>query len=163
MPETSIKVRLRGVTKSFAVKGRPVEALAGIDLDIQTGEFLSIVGPSGCGKTTLLRILAGLEQQSGGTIEVARDRNNARPLNSMVFQEQSIFPWLSVRDNVAFGLKAQGMGRGDRYRVAEPWLEENEAVEVALMPFADFREHVRRGALTDVAAAYYGLEALNRL
>src|SRR5207237_8054314 len=95
----SPKVRLRGVTKQFTVKGRPIDALAGIDLDIRAGEFFCIVGPSGCGKTTLLRILAGLETQSAGTIEVIRDPGSERPLNSMVFQEQSVFPWMSVRDN----------------------------------------------------------------
>src|SRR3954447_2579066 len=100
------KVRLRGVTKRFTVKGRPVDALAGIDLDIRAGEFFCIVGPSGCGKTTLLRILAGLETSTTGAITVMRDdgtvasssslrgSKSQRPLNSMVFQEQSIFPWM---------------------------------------------------------------------
>src|ERR1051325_4523957 len=78
------KVRLRGLTKCFYVKGRRIDALTGIDLDIQAGEFLCIVGPSGCGKTTMLRILAGLEQQTSGTIEVGRDASTNRPLNSMV-------------------------------------------------------------------------------
>jgi NitT/TauT family transport system ATP-binding protein len=119
---SSAKVRLRGLAKIFSVKGRPIEALAGIDLDIQAGEFFCIVGPSGCGKTTMLRILAGLERQTSGSIEVARDSSASRPLNSMVFQEQSIFPWLNVRDNVAFGLKSQGLSRGERYRVVEPWI-----------------------------------------
>src|SRR5437762_6674046 len=107
----SVKIRLRDIRKRFLVHGRPIDALVGIDLDIQPGEFFCIVGPSGCGKTTLLRILAGLETQTSGTIEVARDGDpsagrgpgNGRPLNSMVFQEQSIFPWMNVRDNVAFG------------------------------------------------------------
>jgi NitT/TauT family transport system ATP-binding protein len=139
---TENKVRLRGLTKCFWVKGRRVDALAGIDLDIRAGEFMCIVGPSGCGKTTLLRILAGLEQQTSGSIDVARDRTAARPLNSMVFQEQSIFPWLSVRDNVAFGLKAQGMGRGDRYRVAEPFIR-----KVGLSGFEDALPHQLSGGM----------------
>jgi NitT/TauT family transport system ATP-binding protein len=136
------KVRLRGVTKQFEVKGRRVDALAGIDLDIRVGEFMCIVGPSGCGKTTLLRILAGLEQQTSGSFDVARDSNNARPLNSMVFQEQSIFPWLSVRDNVAFGLKAQGMGRSERYRVVEPFIR-----KVGLGGFEDALPHQLSGGM----------------
>ncbi|HEX8969024.1 MAG TPA: ABC transporter ATP-binding protein [Chloroflexota bacterium] len=139
---SAAKVRLRGLTKSFWVKGRRIEALAGLDLDIQAGEFLCIVGPSGCGKTTLLRILAGLEQQTGGTIEVARDQPNSRPLNSMVFQEQSIFPWLSVRDNVAFGLKAQGVGRGERRRIAEPFIR-----KVGLSGFEDALPHQLSGGM----------------
>ena len=139
---SSAKVRLRGLAKSFSVKGRRVDALAGIDLDIQVGEFLCVVGPSGCGKTTLLRILAGLEQQTSGSIEVARDQTSSRPLNSMVFQEQSIFPWLSVRDNVAFGLKAQGVGRRERYRMVEPFIR-----KVGLAGFEDALPHQLSGGM----------------
>ena len=139
---SSAKVRLRGLAKSFSVKGRRVDALAGIDLDIQVGEFLCVVGPSGCGKTTLLRILAGLEQQTSGSIEVGRDQTSSRPLNSMVFQEQSIFPWLSVRDNVAFGLKAQGVGRRERYRIVEPFIR-----KVGLTGFEDALPHQLSGGM----------------
>jgi NitT/TauT family transport system ATP-binding protein len=138
----SAKVRLRGLTKAFTVRGRRVDALAGIDLDIRSGEFLCIVGPSGCGKTTLLRILAGLEQQSAGTIDIAREGIDSRPLNSMVFQEQSIFPWLSVRDNVAFGLKAQGKGRMERYRIVEPFIQ-----KVGLAGFEDALPHQLSGGM----------------
>jgi NitT/TauT family transport system ATP-binding protein len=135
-------VRLRGLTKTFFVKGRRVEALAGIDLDIRAGEFFCIVGPSGCGKTTMLRILAGLEHQTAGNIEVARDASSQRPLNSMVFQEQSIFPWLNVRDNVAFGLKAQGLGRAERYRVVERYI-----TKVGLTGFEDALPHQLSGGM----------------
>ena len=133
---------MRGLTKSFTVRNRQVEALAGVDLDIRAGEFLCIVGPSGCGKTTLLRILAGLEQQTGGTIDITREGSNSRPLNSMVFQEQSIFPWLSVRDNVAFGLKAQGKGRMERYRIVEPFIQ-----KVGLSGFEDALPHQLSGGM----------------
>ncbi|MBV9171249.1 MAG: ABC transporter ATP-binding protein [Chloroflexi bacterium] len=119
----SVKIRLRDLRKRFVVRGRPVDALAGINLEIGAGEFFCIVGPSGCGKTTLLRILAGLETESAGSIDVVRDDGAQRPLNSMVFQEQSIFPWMNVRDNIAFGLKAQGVGRSERYRIAEPYIQ----------------------------------------
>ena len=117
------KIVLRGVKKRFAVGAQSIDALAGIDLDIAAGEFFCIVGPSGCGKTTLLRILAGLESRTAGKIEVRRDMTAAsaplsRPLNSMVFQEQSIFPWKSVLDNIAFGLKARGFGRRERHGIA---------------------------------------------
>ena len=139
---SSAKVRLRGLAKSFSVKGRRIDALAGIDLDIQVGEFLCVVGPSGCGKTTLLRILAGLEQQTSGSVEVGRDQTSSRPLNSMVFQEQSIFPWLSVRDNVAFGLKAQGVGRRERYRIVEPFIR-----KVGLAGFEDALPHQLSGGM----------------
>jgi NitT/TauT family transport system ATP-binding protein len=134
----SVKIRLRDIRKRFLVHGRPIDALAGIDLDIGAGEFFCIVGPSGCGKTTLLRILAGLETKTAGSIEIARDGSAGinggaeRPLNSMVFQEQSIFPWMNVRDNIAFGLKAQGLGRAERYRIAEPYIR-----KVGLTGFED--------------------------
>ena len=146
-----VKIRLRGVRKRFVVKGRPVDALAGIDIDIRAGEFFCIVGPSGCGKTTLLRILAGLETKSAGAIEVARDGAGAssgrgsateRPLNSMIFQEQSIFPWMSVRDNVAFGLKARGFSRRERYQVAEPYIR-----KVGLGGFEDALPHQLSGGM----------------
>jgi NitT/TauT family transport system ATP-binding protein len=134
----SVKIRLRDIRKRFLVQGRPIDALAGIDLDIGAGEFFCIVGPSGCGKTTLLRILAGLETKTAGSIEIVRDGSAGinggveRPLNSMVFQEQSIFPWMNVRDNIAFGLKAQGLGRAERYRIAEPYIR-----KVGLSGFED--------------------------
>jgi NitT/TauT family transport system ATP-binding protein len=139
------KVGLRDVRKHFFVRGRRIDALSGIDLDIGRGEFFCIVGPSGCGKTTLLRILAGLEQQSSGTIEVVRDAGNGRdrrPLNAMVFQEQSIFPWMSVRDNVAFGLKAQGVGKTERYRFVEPYIR-----TVGLAGFEDALPHQLSGGM----------------
>ncbi len=139
---STTKIRLRGLTKSFWVKGRRIDAIESIDLDIGAGEFVCIVGPSGCGKTTLLRILAGLEQQTSGSIDVARDPGNARPLNSMVFQEQSIFPWLNVRDNVAFGLKAQGMGRRQRYGLVEPFIR-----KVGLGGFEDALPHQLSGGM----------------
>ncbi len=164
MAVSAPKVRLRGVSKRFAVKGRTVEALAGIDVDIGAGEFFCIVGPSGCGKTTLLRILAGLETRSDGTIEVARDAAGAtssergplsahgsrstrgsrteRPLNSMVFQEHSIFPWMSVRDNVAFGLKARGVPARDRYATAHTWI-----TKVGLAGFEDALPHQLSGGM----------------
>lgn len=146
-----VKVRLHGLRKQFRVRGRPVEALAGIDLAIRAGEFFCIVGPSGCGKTTLLRILAGLETKSAGTIEVSRDaggggtaRGSAetRPLNAMVFQEQSIFPWMTVRDNIAFGLKARGFSKPERYAIAEPFIQ-----KVGLAAFEDALPHQLSGGM----------------
>jgi NitT/TauT family transport system ATP-binding protein len=144
----SVKIRLRDIRKRFVVHGRPIDALVGIDLDIGAGEFFCIVGPSGCGKTTLLRILAGLESKTAGSIEIARDGSTGlngaaeRPLNSMVFQEQSIFPWMNVRDNIAFGLKAQGLGRAERYRIAEPYIH-----KVGLTGFEDAFPHQLSGGM----------------
>jgi NitT/TauT family transport system ATP-binding protein len=136
------KVTLRGLRKQFEVKGRVIEALAGVDLDIRAGEFFCIVGPSGCGKTTLLRILAGLETETAGSIDVSYDPASDRPLNSMVFQEQSIFPWMNVRDNVAFGLKARGLSKQERYAVADPFVR-----KVGLEGFADALPHQLSGGM----------------
>jgi NitT/TauT family transport system ATP-binding protein len=149
--DAAAKVRLRGVEKHFFVRGRRIDALAAIDLDIRAGEFFCIVGPSGCGKTTLLRILAGLVGRSAGAIELMRDAAapgggdgaaTGRPLNSMVFQEASIFPWMTVRNNVAFGLKARGFDRRQRYAIADPYIR-----KVGLGGFEDALPHQLSGGM----------------
>lgn len=101
--EHTPKIRIQDLTKVFYKKQDSVTALDNISIDIADGEFVCIVGPSGCGKTTLLRILAGLENQSAGTFSIAKS-SEERPLQSMVFQERGILPWLTVEENVAFGL-----------------------------------------------------------
>jgi NitT/TauT family transport system ATP-binding protein len=90
--------------KKFTFKKKELIAFKNVSLKIGEGEFWCIVGPSGCGKTTLLRVLAGLENPTSGTIEIVHD-NPDKPLNSMVFQEHAIFPWMTVYDNIAYGLK----------------------------------------------------------
>jgi len=141
-PAGAAKVRLRGIAKQFTVKRRTVDALIDIELDVNGGEFLCIVGPSGCGKTTLLRILAGLERPSAGSIEIGCESPSSRPVNSMVFQEQSIFPWMSVRDNIAFGLKARGISRTARHRVADAFIH-----TVGLSGFEDALPHQLSGGM----------------
>lgn len=142
--ERPIKIRIRGLRKRFQARGVTVDALMGIDVDIREGEFFSIVGPSGCGKTTLLRIVAGLETKSGGRIEVLRsaDSRSRGPLGSMVFQEQSIFPWMSVRDNVAFGLKARGVDKSTRLAIADNFIE-----KVGLHGFGQAYPHQLSGGM----------------
>ncbi len=98
------KITIRDLTKVFYKKQGSVTALDDLNLTIGDGEFVCLVGPSGCGKTTLLRILAGLENTSIGEFTIATE-NEERPLQSMVFQERGIIPWLTVEENVAFGLK----------------------------------------------------------
>jgi NitT/TauT family transport system ATP-binding protein len=116
-------------------------ALAGIDLSIGSSEFVCIVGPSGCGKTTLLRILAGLEQETSGSVTIARD-DQTRPLNSMVFQDHSLFPWLTVLDNAAFGLEMRGVARADRHEKASALLD-----AVGLTRFYDHYPHQLSGGM----------------
>jgi len=113
---TTDKIVVRNLYKTFTVRGSIVRALVDMNVSIADGEFFAIVGPSGCGKTTLLRILAGLEKHSHGTFEVRRSNpgNTEKPINSMVFQEQSVFPWMTVRDNVGYGLKMRGVPK--KYR-----------------------------------------------
>jgi NitT/TauT family transport system ATP-binding protein len=103
MPGGINRIEIRSLSKQFGSGEKSVSALTNINLDIKDGEFVCLVGPSGCGKTTLLRILAGLETPTAGRVRIAR-KDPSRPLNSMIFQETSIFPWMTVRNNVAYGL-----------------------------------------------------------
>jgi NitT/TauT family transport system ATP-binding protein len=112
---------IRGLAKRFESRRAKIDALRGVDLDVRQGEFLCIVGPSGCGKTTLLRILGGLADPSEGEVafHIAHSGN---PLQSMVFQEQGVFPWLTVLDNAAFGLTVRGIPRQQREACARDYL-----------------------------------------
>lgn len=98
------KITINHLTKAFYKKQGSVTALDDITLSIKDGEFVCLVGPSGCGKTTLLRILAELEKPSIGEFTIETE-GEGRPLQSMVFQERGIIPWLTVEENVGFGLK----------------------------------------------------------
>ena len=98
-----VKIRIRDLEKSFDSPAGRVVALADISLDIPTGCFFMIVGPSGCGKTTLLRILANLDRPTRGTVEIGAPAVG-QPGNSMIFQGDSLFPWMTVWDNAAYGL-----------------------------------------------------------
>ncbi len=106
-------VALRDVVKDYG----PTRVLHGVDLDIAPGEFVSLLGPSGCGKTTALRVLAGLERATSGSILLGGSDVSAVPTNKrdigMVFQSYSLFPHLRAIDNTAFGLRRRGVGRKD--------------------------------------------------
>lgn len=88
-------------------------AVNDVSLEVAEGEFVVIVGPSGCGKTTLLRMIAGLESPTSGRISVAATASQS-VRNAMVFQGRSVFPWLSVQENIAYGLKLGGVATADR-------------------------------------------------
>lgn len=106
------KIKLENVTKVFYKRGSSVTAVQNISTEMKEGEFVCLIGPSGCGKTTLLKILAGLEKPSTGHYSILRE-NEEKPLQSMVFQEKGIFPWMTVEENVAFGLKMQNRSKAD--------------------------------------------------
>ncbi|MEZ4498878.1 MAG: ABC transporter ATP-binding protein [Thermomicrobiales bacterium] len=107
------KVSVQGVSKSFVGPHGDVVAVNDVSLEVAEGEFVVIVGPSGCGKTTLLRIIAGLESPTSGRISVAATTSQS-VRNAMVFQGRSVFPWLSVQENIAYGLKLGGVATADR-------------------------------------------------
>ncbi len=99
----------------------PVEALDAITLTINTGELVCIVGPSGCGKTTLLRVLAGLEPITSGSVHIRND-DPQRPAKAMVFQDAGIFPWMTVEENIAYGLRLRGMPRQQCAEITQRWI-----------------------------------------
>jgi len=113
---------LRDVCKIFGEAGNGaarVPALKDVSLEVQTGEFFSIIGPSGCGKSTLLRIIGGLLPASSGELHVSSDRvSGPHPWIGMVFQEESTFPWRTTLGNVEFGLEMRGVGADARRKKA---------------------------------------------
>lgn len=109
---------LQGVSKVFEGGGRrPLAALQPLDLDIRPGEFLTIIGPSGCGKTTLLNLLGGFVRPTTGLVlKNGSEVTAPGPDRTMVFQDYGLFPWLTVADNIAFGLRAKGVAKAERGR-----------------------------------------------
>ena len=100
-----------------------VEAVSDVTIDIKPGEFVSILGPSGCGKSTLLNVVAGFVELSGGSVRVdGKEVNGPGVERGMVFQQYSLFPWLTVRKNVEFGLKMQGRDSHEREKAARTLL-----------------------------------------
>jgi NitT/TauT family transport system ATP-binding protein len=106
-------VSVRGVSKVFA---NGVKALADVSLDVETGEFLSVLGPSGCGKSTLLRLIAGLAEPTAGSIDWpdGKGRPGLAPDLGFVFQEPTLMPWATALANVALPLKLRGVAKGER-------------------------------------------------
>jgi putative spermidine/putrescine transport system ATP-binding protein len=142
-------IGLTGLRKSFG----PVEAVAGIDLEIADGEFFSMLGPSGSGKTTVLRMIAGFEQPTAGTVHLGgTDVTRAAPFQrdvSTVFQDYALFPHLTVRQNVEYGLAARRVGRAHRRERAEEAL-----AGVRMQGFGDRRPgHLSGGQRQRVALA----------
>lgn len=122
--ENKVKLRIDNVAKHYEGSGGKTVALNGVSLDIKENEFICVVGPSGCGKSTLLNIIAGLEKPTFGHVYID-DREVTGPgkERGVVFQQYAIFPWLTVKKNVEFGLKLNGMNKADASDIADKYLE----------------------------------------
>jgi NitT/TauT family transport system ATP-binding protein len=106
------------LTVRFESRGQIITALEGLSLETHGGEFLSLIGPSGCGKTTLLRTIAGVLKPARGRIEFDPGVRAGNSHRLMVYQEDSLFPWMTVIENAAFGLEMKGMSRHERTHLA---------------------------------------------
>ena len=117
----SSRINIEGVDRIYTdTGGRTVEALKGIDLDIRPGEFISLIGPSGCGKTTLLRLIAGLDKPQAGTLGIDGEKISGVDTDrGYVFQQGSLFPWLTIEKNIAYGLRARKKLHSSRGKVSE--------------------------------------------
>jgi NitT/TauT family transport system ATP-binding protein len=118
------KLEAKSIVKHFDHNGNSVLALDGINLNVEEGDFICIVGPSGCGKSTFLNIVAGLEKPDSG--EILLNGNHIAtpgPNRTMVFQEGALFPWLTVIDNVEFGLKIAGIPKDERRQISHRYLD----------------------------------------
>ena len=128
------RVEVAGVQHHFRVAGSDVPAIDHVDLTIEPGEFVTLAGPSGCGKTTLLRLVAGFMRPSTGEVRVGGSRvAGPGPERGVVFQQPTLFPWLTVRRNVELGPKLRGIGATERRATAERHLE--------LVGLSDVAEH----------------------
>ena len=117
------KVALKDITLEYKTNGSPLLALDRINLHVKAGEFLCIVGPSGCGKSTLLHLIAGLQQPTSGTVLIDGEPVHGPGTDRiLIFQELGLFPWLTVADNVEFGLKMKGISKRERKLKTEYYL-----------------------------------------
>jgi taurine transport system ATP-binding protein len=142
-PPPSSGVGLRGVRHVFGTGDRRVEALGPIRLDVDDGELVCIVGPSGCGKTTLLHLLAGFDTPTNGELWVGGERvDGPSPARGVVFQQPNLYPWLTVRGNVGFGLRMRRVPRARRREEVDRWL-----AVVGLDGFGDHRPYELSGGM----------------
>lgn len=147
------KISVRSVTKTFSLKSEEFVALDRVSLDIADNEFITVVGPSGCGKSTLMNILAGLETcTSGEAIVDGRAVSGPGPDRGVIFQQYALFPWLTVRQNVEFGLKTARVPAAERRKRAQHFIQ-----MVGLEQFADALPKMLSGGMKQrcaIARAY---------
>ena len=144
------KLEAKNIVKYFSHDSHKLTALGGINLKIESGDFVCLVGPSGCGKSTFLRIVAGLESPDEGQILFdGHPVSETSPERIMVFQEGALFPWLKVQDNVEFGLKMAGIPKDERAKISHRYLD-----MMQLTKFADsFTYQLSTGMKQRVAIA----------
>ena len=130
------KIEIRQVSKSYVADRGAVLALRGVDLDVDDGEFVTIVGPSGCGKSTLLYIVGGFLPADGQVLVDGTAVKGPGTERGVVFQEYALFPWLTVRGNIAYGLERQGV----------PAIQRDQTIErlISIIGLNGFEEHYPR-------------------
>ncbi len=140
-------IQVENVSHRFGLEGKSLPVLNHIELDVQPGEFVAILGPSGCGKSTLLRLAAGLEPPSEGRILAdGEEILGPNPSRVVVFQDPTLYPWRTVRDNVSLGLQARGVLKTQGHRI-------DEAIElVGLSAFANAYPRQLSGGMAQRAA-----------
>ncbi len=147
------KIEFRNVSCTFELKGEPFHAVQNLNLSIGDGEIITVVGPSGCGKSTLMGMAAGLQEPTGGEVLVdGRAVHGPGPDRSVIFQQYALFPWLTVRQNVAFGLEVAKVPREEQERIVERCLK-----LVGLHAFADALPKTLSGGMKQrcaIARAY---------
>jgi NitT/TauT family transport system ATP-binding protein len=142
-PARPIALKVSNLSKEFAIGAQRVAALSHVDLTVTRGELICLVGASGCGKTTLLRIIAGFETASAGEVRVGRTVvSGPGPDRGMVFQDYALFPWLSVRENVAFGPRERGVPKAEARERVDEFIH-----MVGLDAFADRYPHQLSGGM----------------
>ncbi len=119
-----VKISIENVSKIYTGRIGEVAALDQIKLDIYAQEFITVVGPSGCGKSTLLNILAGLEAPSSGRVTMdGKEINGPSPMRGVIFQHYALYPWMTVQQNVEFGLLLKNYSPQERAQIAKHYIE----------------------------------------
>ena len=152
-PMTTQKIQVQNVHKAFELGGDEFVALGDVSLTIGENEFITVVDPSGCGKSTLMNILAGLDEPTSGTALVdGQEVHGPSPERGVIFQQYALFPWLTVRQNVEFGLKTAKVPATERRTTADHFIE-----MVGLKDFADSLPKTLSGGMKQrcaIARAY---------